>query len=180
MRIALSAAVMLLAAPLSAQSNPQVDYPGFVRLTDEVLEYRNGRLVAFSQFMEEARKPGALLLDARSRDAFNAGHIEGAVNLPLTEFTAESLAEVVGPDRNRPIYIYCNNNFSNGTFPIPTKQATLALNIQTFINLVGYDYPNVWEMGDIVNATDPEVEWVGELGYLTGALPPPTANFSRQ
>src|SRR3546814_4676551 len=49
--------------------------------------------------------------------AFQRGHIKGAVNLPLTDFTAESLAEVIGRDPNRPILIYCNNNFSNHQSP---------------------------------------------------------------
>src|SRR3546814_234285 len=107
-----------------------------------------------------AAKPEALLLDARSKDAFQRGHIKGAVNLPLTDFTAESLAEVIGRDPNRPILIYCNNNFSNHQSPVPLKRAALALNIQTFINLVGYGYPNVRELAEIVDFTDPKVEWV--------------------
>ncbi len=36
----------------------------------------------------------------------------------------------------------------------------LALNIQTFINLVGYGYENVWELGDVLNFDDPKVGWV--------------------
>lgn len=186
MRIALVAALALVATPLSAQAdpapaapvadqselslNPQVDFDGFSDLTDQVREYRLGRLLSFARFMNEAAQPGALLLDARSRQAFDEGHIEGAVNLPLTDFTAESLAEVIGPDRNRPIYIYCNNNFSNGVPPVPTKMVQLALNIQTFINLVGYEYPNVWELNDVVDAREPEVAWVGDMNMLTGDL----------
>lgn len=186
MRIALVAALALVATPLSAQAdpapaapvadqselslNPQVDFDGFSDLTDQVREYRLGRLLPFARFMQEAAQPGALLLDARSRQAFDEGHIEGAVNLPLTDFTAESLAEVIGPDRNWPIYIYCNNNFSNGVPPVPTKMVQLALNIQTFINLVGYEYPNVWELNDVVDAREPEVAWVGDMNMLTGDL----------
>jgi hypothetical protein len=58
------------------------------------------------------------------------------------------------------ILIYCNNNFSNRRRPVPIKAAPLALNIQTFINLVGYGYANVWELADVVDFTDPAVEWV--------------------
>ncbi|MCH7862010.1 MAG: rhodanese-like domain-containing protein, partial [Proteobacteria bacterium] len=94
------------------------------------------------------------------KDAFARGHIAGAVNLPLTDFTAESLAAAIGPNRDRPILIYCNNNFSNHRAPVPLKAAPLALNIQTFINLVGYGYANVWELADVVNFDDPKVGWV--------------------
>ncbi|WP_260583888.1 rhodanese-like domain-containing protein [Sphingopyxis sp. PET50] len=116
--------------------------------------------MTFDAFKAEAAKPGTLLLDARSKDAFQRGHIAGAVNLPLTDFTAESLAAVIGDDPNRPILIYCNNNFSNNRSPVPVKSRQLALNIQTFINLVGYGYPNVWELADIVDFNDPKVGWV--------------------
>lgn len=159
--------VLLLVLALSAASaaaqpsgNPQIDYSGFQTLTTQVAPQRAERLLPFERFKAEAAKPGTLLLDARSRDAFAAGHIAGAVNLPLTDFTADSLAAVIGPDANRPILIYCNNNFSNNRAPVPTKAAALALNIQTFINLVGYGYPNVWELAGIVDFDDPATDWV--------------------
>lgn len=148
------------AAPALAQSNPQIDYPAFQALAASVAPQREARLLAFAAFKTEAAKPGTLLLDARSKDAFARGHIAGAVNLPLTDFTAESLAAVVGADPNRPILIYCNNNFLNHVAPVPLKSAALALNIQTFINLVGYGYPNVRELADAVDFNDPAVGWV--------------------
>lgn len=164
MRIILLAAALLPAAPAFAQApatpNPQIDYPGFQALTAAVAPERGGRLLSFDAFKAAAASPGALLLDARSRDAFARGHIAGAVNLPLTDFTAESLAAVIGANPDRPILIYCNNNFSNHKSPVPLKSAPLALNIQTFINLVGYGYANVHELADVVDFDDPKVEWV--------------------
>jgi phage shock protein E len=153
-------ALTLTATPAFAQANPQIDYPGFQALTASVAPERATRLVKFDAFKAEAAKPGTLLLDARSKDAFQRGHIKGAVNLPLTDFTAESLAAVIGANPGRPILIYCNNNFSNHRSPVPLKSAPLALNIQTFINLVGYGYPNVLELADVVDFNDPKVEWV--------------------
>jgi len=158
---ALSAFVLLAAAsPAPApRANPQVDFAGFAALTHEVESYRQDRLVDLARFQAIARKPGALVLDARSADAFARGHIRGAVNLPFTDFTAESLAETIGK-RDRPILIYCNNNFSNDEAPVKTKLIQLALNIQTFINLVGYGYGNVYELSDVVDFNDPKVRWV--------------------
>ncbi|WP_083734099.1 rhodanese-like domain-containing protein [Sphingopyxis sp. KK2] len=164
MRPILLAAALLAATPAFAQTpatpNPQIDYPAFQALTASVAPQREARLIAFDAFKAEAAKPNVLLLDARSKDAFARGHIAGAVNLPLTDFTAESLAAVIGADPNRPILIYCNNNFSNHRNPVPLKSAPLALNIQTFINLVGYGYPNVRELADVVDFDDPAVGWV--------------------
>ena len=160
MRKTLLLALALSTAPALAQTNPQIDYPAFQALTARVGPERAARLLPFDAFKAEAVKPGTLLLDARSRDAFARGHIAGAVNLPLTDFTADSLAAVIGADPNRPILIYCNNNFRNDAAPVPMKSTALALNIQTFINLVGYGYPNVRELADVIDFNDPAVGWV--------------------
>lgn len=139
--------------------NPQVDFSGFLQLTAEVESYRQTRLVRFAEFKSMARQPNVLILDARSADAYRAGHIAGAVNLPFTDFTAQSLAKVIG-DSDRPILIYCNNNFRNDVSPVMLKRIQLALNIQTFVNLVGYGYRNVYELDDVVDFRDPAVGWV--------------------
>ena len=143
-----------------ARANPQIDYQGFAALTGDVGAYREGRRVALADFQRMARENHTLILDARSASAFRQGHIAGAINLPFTDFTDESLARAIGPDRNRRILIYCNNNFSNDAQPVPVKSVRLALNIPTFINLVGYGYPNVYELADVVDFNDPAVRWV--------------------
>ena len=156
----IAVALLLCAAPLQAQDrNPLIDYAGFQQLTKDVSAYRQARLLSWKQFEKAARQRDTLILDARSADAYAAGHIEGAVNLPFTDFTEASLARVIG-DKGRPILIYCNNNFSNNQPPVETKMVRLALNIQTFINLVGYGYPNVRELNEVVDFKDPEIGWV--------------------
>ena len=167
LRLTLILVALALAAPLAPAAaakprpaaNPQIDYPGFVRLTKDVQAYRRQRLVDWAGFAAAARERGALILDARSADAYAAGHIEGAVNLPFTDFTAESLKRVIGRS-DRPILIYCNNNFSNNEAPVQLKSVRLALNIQTFVNLVGYGYRNVRELDEVVDFNDPKVRWV--------------------
>ena len=161
MRLILS---LFLAASLSGAAAAQsrdanIDYSGFQTLTKSVADYRRGRLIEWEAFAAKAREPGVLLLDARSAEAFAAGHINGAVNLPFTDFTPESLAQVIGK-RGRPILIYCNNNFVNDRAPVMMKARPLALNIQTFINLVGYGYPNVYELKSAIDFNDPKVGWV--------------------
>ncbi len=49
--------------------------------------------------------PGEMfILDPRGKDDFDAGHVDGAVNIPLGELRS-SLDRL---DRNRTIYVYCN------------------------------------------------------------------------
>ena len=161
---ALTLALGLAATPLVAQeapANPQIDYDGFVRITLELAETRDKHRLNLDQFQAKMADGNAILLDTRSAQAFWQGHIKGAVNLPFSDFTSAKLAEVLGDDPERPILIYCNNNFSDNIAPVVAKKAELALNIPTFINLHGYGYTNIWELADVVSTSD--VEWVTPL-----------------
>ena len=165
LRHALIPLALLTGIPAYAQvkavpDNPAIDYPAYARLVGELGDLREERRLGWADFAAAARAKGALLLDARSETAFARGHIEGAVNLPFTDFTAESLRAVIGKNPNRPIYIYCNNNFTNDLAPVRMKVASLALNIQTFVNLYGYGYRNIWELADRIDFTDPRYGWV--------------------
>lgn len=151
-----------LTTPAAAQTsdNPQIDYAAFVKLARELEPVRASHRLEWGAFIARARAANAVLLDARSADAFAQGHIAGAVNLPLPDFTDEALRAVLGDDPDRPIYIYCNNNFTDHRAPIPLKRAPMALNVPTFINLHGYGYRNVWELAGLVSTDDPKVGWV--------------------
>jgi rhodanese-related sulfurtransferase len=156
---ALSVAFVSFASAQQKPSSAQIDYDGFRTLTQSVETYREGRLVSLADFQRMAEEPGTIVLDARSADAYADGHIAGAVNLPFTDFTDQSLRETLREPDVR-ILIYCNNNFSNNQAPVMLKRVELALNIQTFINLYGYGYRNVYELGDVVDFNDPTVRWV--------------------
>lgn len=149
-------AALLAAAP---PANPQIDYDGYRNLIAEVQPYRRARLIDWKTFAAAAAERGVLILDARSAEQFAAGHISGAVNLPLPEFSDERLAEVIGR-ADRPILIYCNNNFRDDRPPVMLKSGRLALNLSTFTHLYGYGYRNVRELNDVMDMNDPKVRWV--------------------
>jgi hypothetical protein len=160
------AALATFGSPLAASETPgetiseavEIDFGGFQALTGEVASLRAHRLISLAQFQTMATEGDTLVLDTRSASAYERGHIAGAINLPFSDFTDEKLAEVIGTNKDRRILIYCNNNFSDNVAPVLLKRAPLALNIPTFINLVGYGYDNVWELGDTIALAD--VEWV--------------------
>jgi phage shock protein E len=63
----------------------------------------------------EARKlvaAGATLLDVRTREEFAAGHIDGAVNIPVQELEAR-LREVGAKDRS--VVVYCRSGRRSAT-----------------------------------------------------------------
>lgn len=164
--LGVAAACLIVCAPLALAQDKaetttaaQIDYQGFRGLAGEVEAYRAERLVSLADFQRMAREPNTLVLDARSADAYARGHIEGAINLPFTDFTDESLRAALGDPQTR-ILIYCNNNFANDEPPVMLKRIELALNIQTFINLYGYGYRNVYELGEVVDFNDPSVRWI--------------------
>lgn len=159
--LALAAAHPAPAGPVPAQVllNPRIDYDGFRALIDEVRPYRRARLIGWGAFIAAAAERDVLILDVRSESQFAAGHISGAVNLPLPEFSVERLAEVIG-DPDRPILIYCNNNFRDDRPPVMLKTGRLALNLSTFTHLYGYGYRNVRELNDVMSLEDPRLPWV--------------------
>ena len=55
---------------------------------------------------------GALLVDVRTPKEFEAGHLEGAINISH-EQTADRLAEY-GDDKNRTIVVYCRSGRRSG------------------------------------------------------------------
>ena len=147
---------LVTAGALAAQAvpdNPAIDMPGFLRLAHEAAELRQSRRLTEEQFLDRMKVPGTIVLDARSRDRYELLHVAGAVNLPFTDMTVESLARLI-PDRSTPILIYCNNNFAGAEEPFPEKRAPAALNLSTYVTLYTYGYRNVWELGPLVELAE--------------------------
>ena len=146
-------------AQAKSLSNPNVDYDGFAELTSEVSEYRAGRLIQIDTFNLYAKDSGTIILDTRSKAAYDEIHIAGAVHLNFSDFTAAKLAKVI-PSMTTRILIYCNNNIESDYGSLMNKSKPLALNIPTFINLYGYGYTNVYELQDYLMESDPRIEFV--------------------
>jgi phage shock protein E len=55
----------------------------------------------------ELIEKGALLIDVRSADEFEGGHIEGAINIPHSEI--EALKQAIGDEHDRSVVFYCGS-----------------------------------------------------------------------
>ena len=55
---------------------------------------------------------GALLIDVRTKEEFNAGHLEGAVNIPWEDTT--TLKQTIGSDKQRQVVLYCRSGNRSG------------------------------------------------------------------
>ncbi|WP_425408311.1 rhodanese-like domain-containing protein [Hyphococcus sp.] len=136
--------------------NSAVDYQGFSMLVEELAPVRSERLISLDTFLQFSQEKDTIILDARSADAYAAGHIDGAINLAFADFTQGKLDNLLG-DKNRRILIYCNNNFTDNIEPVLKKRVELALNIPTFINLYGYGYENIYELNETISINDPRI-----------------------
>ena len=130
--------------------NPAIDMPGHLRIAEQAARHRATRRISEDAFLRMSREPGTIILDARSAQKYDELHIQGAVNLSFPDITVESLSRLI-PDKSTRILIYCNNNFAGAEGPFPSKQATAALNISTFIALYDYGYRNIYELGPLID-----------------------------
>jgi phage shock protein E len=130
--------------------NRLIDYDGFLKSASAVATLRAEHRVSEQTFIQMAREPDTVVLDARSDDKFGRLHIKGAKHLDFSEFTAANLERIV-PTKATRILIYCNNNFLNAPETFATKQPATSLNIHTFNTLYNYGYTNVYELGPLLD-----------------------------
>ncbi len=131
--------------------NNLIDYEGFLKDATEVAKLREQRRVTEEAFIQMARDPQTIVLDARSEIGYRQFHIKGAKHLSLADISASELAKII-PEKTTRILIYCNNNFKNDPALI-TKIDRAAINIYTFNMLYSYGYTNVYELGPVIDVT---------------------------
>ena len=158
MKLRILTAALLTVLPLHAAEKPArrstaaaqpipnelIDYPTYLRIAREVQPLREKRRLTEEQFAAMAAEPSTVVLDARSADKFRLRHIKGAVSLPFTDFTADSLAKVL-PEKTTRVLIYCNNNFRGAP-----------------VSLATYGYTNVFELGPLLDVKTTKLIMEGE------------------
>ena len=161
----------------------RVSYEDFKELVAEVEPHRSARILSLDQFLQMSKQPNVMVLDTRSAFRYERIHIQGAKHLSFTDFTQANLAGVI-PTPETKVLIYCNNNFDGNQIDFASKSAPsrpssnrslgsqvasqekpvqLALNVPTYINLYGYGYQNVYELGELVKVTDPRIQFEGTM-----------------
>ncbi len=159
----------LVAAP-APPDNPLIDYNRFIEVSREVQDYRQQRRISIDKFLQMAKEPGTIILDARSQEAYKDIHLKGAKHLSFSDFTDEKLAEVIRGKGKR-VLIYCNNNFKEHRVrTLQSKRPSMALNIPTFVNLYGYGYRNVYELADLLELHDERLRFGGDRATSAGIL----------
>ena len=130
--------------------NRLIDYPGFAKAVNESGRLREQRRLTEAQYLKAMHDKGVVILDARTDKRYDMLHLRGVVNLPFTEFTVKTLAQVI-PSKKTKVLIYCNNNFKGDMEAFADKAAGASLNLSTFASLVTYGYTNVYELGPLLD-----------------------------
>lgn len=153
----------LVVAPVCAQEaipNRLIDYGKFREIVMQSATERESRRLTEAQFIAMMQEPGVVLLDARSESRYTLRHIKGAINLPFTEFTEQSLAAVI-PRKDTKILIYCNNNFEGSPTAFAAKAPAASLNLSTYTSLKAYGYSNIFELGPLLDVATTKIPFEG-------------------
>jgi hypothetical protein len=130
--------------------NRLIDFAQFQELVKVNGESRESRRLTEKQFLHAIESGEYILLDARSEKNYQLRHIKSAINLPLTEFTSETLAKII-PSQDAKILIYCNNNFLSSPVSFASKAPAASLNLSTQVSLNAYGYFNIYELGPLLD-----------------------------
>ena len=178
---------LIVASTVSAQMKEypraKVSFDDFKGLVAIVEPHRAERLIDLNTFLKMGQEPDTIIFDSRSDFRYERIHIKGARHLSFTDFTQDNLQKAI-PDFNTRILIYCNNNFEGNQtdftskiampsttsdqaltkqFAVQEKPLMMALNIPTYINLYGYGYRNIYELDELVDVSDPRIEFEGSI-----------------
>lgn len=134
--------------------NPVIDSDAYLRFASQAVAHREPRRVSEDEFVRLARKPGVVILDARSRSRYDALHVKGAVNLSFPDITVDSLAALL-PDKDAVVLI------RDAPDPMPAKLPPAALNLATYTALYTYGYRNVYELGPNLSVKDTRITFEG-------------------
>ena len=141
--------------------NRLIDYREFQKIVAESASERESHRLTEPQFIAAMADKSAVLLDARTASKFDLRHIRGAVSLPFTDFTAETLAKII-PAKDTKILIYCNNNFLGSPISLASKAPSASLNISTYTSLKAYGYTNIYELGPLLDVRTTAIPFAGK------------------
>jgi hypothetical protein len=140
--------------------NQLVDYRGFKKIVFDFARERESHRLTEKRFLEAMLDKDTIILDARSAAKYALRHVKGAVNLPFTDFTEDSLAQVI-PSKATNVLIYCNNNFEGSDTAFPAKAPAASLNLATYTSLRAYGYTNIFELGPLLNVRETLIPFEG-------------------
>ena len=153
--------------PPRSRSTRRSIMPAIARLDRGGPALSRGPADRLGPFLAAAGEPDVLILDARSGRQFAAGHIAGAVNVPLPEFSEERLAEVIGR-RGPPDPDLLQQQFPQRPPAGHPEDRAGSRSTSRPSPPLGYGYRNMRELNDVMDIDDPRVPWVTGASAAAG------------
>ena len=95
----------------------------------------NGGTISYMEAKEKIINDGAIMVDVRTKEEYDNGHIGGAVLLTLDDINEEKALEILG-DKNKTIIVYCKSG-------VRSKEASQ--------KLADLGYKSVYDFGAMSN-----------------------------
>ena len=95
----------------------------------------NGGTISYMEAKEKIINDGAIMVDVRTKEEYDNGHIGGAVLLTLDDINEEKALEILG-DKNKTIIVYCKSG-------VRSKEASQ--------KLADLGYKSVYDLGAMSN-----------------------------
>ena len=140
--------------------NPNIDSAAYLRLASHAITHREPRRLSEDEFIRLARKPGVVILDARSPAKYECAARQGRDQPELCRHHGRQPGRAVAGQEHT-ILIYCNNNFRDAPDPMPVKLIAAALNLATYTSLYTYGYRNVYELGPNLSVRTTRIPFEG-------------------
>jgi phage shock protein E len=110
------AAAAFLVAPVGLAGCSSTESAAIPVVTAAVEQPASPQRVAVPEWVTAAASPGTVIIDVRTPEEFNAGHVVGAINIPVEypDFTARVAAEL-SPEDTFAVYCRTGNRSAAAT-----------------------------------------------------------------
>ena len=77
-------------------------------------------------------RKGAMVIDVRTEEEYRAGHLDGTVNIPLSDLSRRIAAE--SPDKDQPLLLHCASGARSGA----ARRMLAGMGYRQVLNLGSY------------------------------------------
>ena len=104
--------------------------------SSSILENNNQDTVSLPILLKKMKQPGVVIIDARSPEEYQAGHLPGAINLPYSELSEESFLVLQKIPFDMEIITYCEG-----------IECSIAEDLASFLKESGFENVKVFAGG---------------------------------
>jgi phage shock protein E len=135
--------LILLCAPmqLAAGEQQKIDSKQYHEKALAAHEVQKKHTVSVDRFIELSKQEGAVILDVRSKAAFDRGHLDGALHLGAAITTEEKMRSLL-PSKDSKLLIYCDNSLS------AELTRRMSLTDMMFPLIYQFGYENLYQLQD--------------------------------